>query len=182
MAVTDRGTAYDGFYALYDGTGNRDKWVPQRLLMKAVIPHELVVMYQNAQANENRLTMCKGLPLGRMPELPHECALLKRPLIECAEESLRQMALQGYELLGDITQVEVWGPYMIKTPASPMEFTPEADNPFIPTAEKKQAWNTKIWGVNEVVEQEYDQFLLKGTFIRSAKHGHVEEETGKIIV
>lgn len=182
MAVTDRGTAYDGFFALYDGTGNRDQYVAQRLRMKAVIPQELSDMYQNAQAGEKRPATVRGVPLGRMPELPHDCLLLKRPLVECASESVRQMALQGYELLGDETQIEVWGPYMNKTPDPYREFQPEADNPFIPKSLKRTAQTTRLWGSNEVIKQEYVVFLLVGNFVRSAKHGHVDEETGVILV
>lgn len=94
--MRDRGTALDGFAALYDGTGNSTAVVPETVQTKVTVDYELVKACQSAGDRPHR-----GDPLGTFPELwPFDG--LKRPLIEHAQEFVRQLKTHGFEPLTDV--------------------------------------------------------------------------------
>ena len=42
-------------------------------------------------------------------------ATVQREAVDAAKQWIRHMALQGYELMGNETEIEMWGPYRPKT-------------------------------------------------------------------
>ncbi len=176
----DKGTALDGFFAHLDAPGMRDVVVDQDITTNVSVEYELVKKWQIAQRNAGRDPKVKGVPLGLMPEL-YPFDLVKRPLVEQANEFVRQIALKGYSPTTDIYSFEVWGPYTEKVGAY-REFVPEADNQFIPVSEKKTAMATWLYGGDETRIDMGCVFRLKGLFTRKANLGYVEEKTGVLIV
>lgn len=173
--MRDRGSALDGFSALYDGTGNSGATVAQSITTKCVLEYEMVRKVQMAGDRPH-----KGTPLGRISQLwPTE--MLRRALKEHGEEFIRQVAKQGYIALGSVYELEVFGPYTEKVGDAP-DYTPEADNPFIPKHEKRVA--SKVWGYqgDEIDVSKGVAFLLRGRFARHARHGHIEEGSGLLLV
>lgn len=180
MAVTDRGSAYEGFAALYDGTGNRDVIVAQGISTRVTLEYELVRQWQDACRKAHRATTLRGTPLGRLPELwPFD--LLKRPLVEQAGEFVRQIAFQHYYPTKSIYEFEVWGPYAEKV-GEPHDWTPEEDNPFIPNHEKRVATTAWLYQGDESPIRLGCAFFIRGVFTREARHGHVDEAKGLIVV
>jgi hypothetical protein len=173
--MRERGSALDGFTALYDGTGNSSAVVEQRITTKCTLEYEMVRKVQMAGDRPH-----KGTPLGRISQLfPTE--MLRRALLEHANEFVRQIRMQGYEPLTSVYEFQVFGPYTEKV-GEPKDFSPEADNPFIPKHEQRTA--SKVWGYRE---DEFDvnkgvSFLIRGQFTRHARHGKVEEGTGLLLV
>ena len=175
MAVKDKGTSYEGFNALYDGSGNSGLTISERVTTKCVVDYELVRLCQ-----DKGMGVCKAKPLGKMLELwPYD--RLKRILIDHTRLFTEQIATQGYHALTGIYEFRVWGPYTEKV-GTPHDFVPEADNPFIPASERQTA--TTVWGY-QGDEMSFDKgcvFIIQGRFTRHAKYGHVEEETGVIVI
>lgn len=180
MAVKDRGSALDGFYALYDGTGNRDRVIAQPISCHVTLEYELVRKWQMAQRASQRSPTLRGQPLGLMPEL-YPFDMLKRPLLEEARLFVRAMALQHYEPLTDISAFEVWGPYTEKVGAV-RDWTPEADNQLIPDHAKKTAWSAWLHSEGESNIRLGCAFFIRAQFTRQGKYGHVDEERGVIVV
>jgi len=173
--MRDRGSALDGFSALYDGSGNSSAVISQRITTKCTLDYELVRKVQMAGDKPH-----KGGPLGRMSSLfPTE--MLKRALLAHANEFARQVRTAGYEPETSVYEFEVWGPYTEKVGAV-SDYVPEADNPFIPNSEKRKA--AKVWGYqgDELDVNKGVSFLIRGRFTRHARHGHIEESKGLILV
>ena len=171
----DKGSALDGFAALYDGTGNSAATILETVTTKCVLEYELVRLCQVKGDRPH-----KGTPLGRFPELwPFD--LLKRPLVEHAQEFVRQIAGQGFSPLTTVDQFQVWGPYTEKV-GEPHDWIPEEGNHLIPRHERKTA--TTAWGYrgDELNVEKGCAFLIQGKFTRAARHGHISEETGRILV
>lgn len=173
--MRNRGSALDGFSALYDGTGNSSAVISQRITTKCTLDYELVKKVQMAGDKPHR-----GDPLGRISAL-FPVDMLRRALVAHANEFVRQVKLAGYEAETSVYEFEVYGPYTEKVGAV-ADYQPEADNPFIPKHERRTA--AKVWGYQG---DEFDlhkgvSFLIRGRFTRHAKHGHVEEEKGLILV
>lgn len=168
-------TAIHAPYVLYDGTGNAEATVAEAVQTKCVLDYELVERVHNAGGRPY-----KGLPLGTLPELwPFD--MLKRPLVAHAEEFVRQIGLQGYRPVTNVEQFVVWGPYMEKV-GELREWVPEAGNHLIPKHAQRTA--QRVWGYRG---DEFDwhkgcAFLIQGEFTRHARHGHVDEQTGSILV
>ena len=171
MALKDRGSAFEGFAALYDGTGNSDATIVETVATKCVLDYELVQLVHNHGGKP-----FKSVPLGKLPELwPFD--LLKRPLLEHAEEFVRQIGVQGFQSLTNVHQFLVSGPFSEKV-GEMRSWTPEAGNHLIPhprTAER-------VWGYRG---DEFDwhkgcAFLITGQFTRHARHGHIDEQTGMV--
>jgi hypothetical protein len=173
----DRGSALEGFSALYDGTGNADAIVEQGCTLRVNVPHEQVLEYQEAGGG-----VCKGIPLGRMyePEFWRRHAL-KAELIEQATRFVENIKPQGYEPLTSIYAFEVWGPYTEKV-GKPQDWVPEADNDFIPASEKKVATTAWLYRGDEFNHEMGDVYLIRGRFTRKATLGKVDEERGLIVV
>ena len=173
MALKDRGSALQGFAALYDGTGNSSATIFETVATKCVLDYELVQTVQNHGGRP-----LKSEPLGKLPELwPFD--LLKRPLLEHAEEFVRQIGKQGFEPLTNVHQFLVSGPFSEKI-GEPRQWTPEAGNHLIPHPRQAE----RVWGYRG---DEFDwhkgcAFLISGVFSRNARHGFVDEQTGKVIV
>lgn len=175
MALKDKGSALDGFAALYDGTGNAESTVVQSITTKCVVDFELVQRCQDAGDRPH-----KGTPLGLFFELwPFD--MLKRILVEQADEFVRQIALQGFEIRGDVYSFRVWGPYTEKV-GEVKQWTPEAGNHTIPRHQQRQA--VQVFGCrgDEFSFERGCAFLIQGKFTRAAKHGHVGETDGRIYV
>lgn len=171
----DKGSAFDGFTALYDGSGNADETLGLSVQTKVVLDYELAQLCQEHGDRPHR-----GTPLGRMPELwPFD--MLKRPLVEHAQEFTRQVKTQGYQPLTDVYSFRVWGPYMEKV-AGLAEYEPEKGNHVIPKHLQRKA--QKVWGYrgDEFNWNKGVAFIIAGSFERAAKHGHVAEETGVIVL
>jgi hypothetical protein len=178
MAVKDRGTALEGFAALYDGTGNADAVVAQTITCRVTLEYELVRTWQDAMRAAHRSTALRGKPLGLLPDLwPFDA--LRRPLMEQASEFVRQLGLQHYEPTQHITSFEVWGPYSEKV-GTPRDWVPEADNPFI--QDKKVATTAWLYGGNESPIHLGCAFLIRSEFTRKAKYGHETDKEGIIVV
>ena len=78
MAVKDKGSALEGFFALYDGTGNSETTIRETVTTKCVLEFDQVQLVHNHGGKPYR-----GTPLGRLPDLwPFD--LLKTPLLEHA--------------------------------------------------------------------------------------------------
>lgn len=170
-----KGSALDGFFSHYDGTGNSDAVVIERVHTKLTLDDELVQVCHRHGDKPHR-----GTALGQLPELwPFD--MLKRPLIAQAETFVEQIGGQGYIPATSIYEFEIWGPYMEKV-SEPTQWVPEADNPLIPDWAKKKAH--KAWGYqgNELRFDKGCTFIIVGQFFRAAKHGHISEETGGILV
>jgi hypothetical protein len=171
--MTDKGSALDGFFAHYDGSGNASAVITEEVTCHTTVDYELVRKYQQHGGG-----ICRGRPLGRLPELwPFD--MLKRPLVQEAQRFVDQVKTQGFEPLTSIYEFEVWGPYTEKV-GDPQDWTPEADNPFVD--EPKTATTAWLYqdGVHNV--EKGCAYLIRGRFSRAAKYGHVEEETGIIII
>lgn len=180
MAVKDRGSALEGFSALYDGTGNADAYVSERIELKVNLGYELVQTWQTAMSATRRNPKLEGTPLGLLPEL-YPFDQLKRPLIDEANEFVRQLGTHGWRPLTSIYSFEVWGPYAEKVGVS-HDWIPEADNPFIPNHEKQVATTAWLYGGDELPIDKGCRFRVVGVFSRSARYGHIDEGRGIIVV
>ena len=170
-----KGSSRDGFTALYDSTGNSASTVQQDICCHAVVEYELVRKCQVAGMKPS-----KGTPLGKLPELwPFD--VIKRQLMAEAYRFVSQIATQGYIPESPVYSFRLWGPYTEKV-GTPRDWTPEADNPFIPVGEKRKV--TTAWGYqgDELNIEKGCAFLIQGSFLRKASLGRVEEETGVLIV
>ena len=180
MAVKDRGSALEGFNAVYDGTGNADAWVSSTIKCRVNVGYELVRTWQTAMRATRRNPKLQGKPLGLLPEL-YPFDQLKRPLVDEANEFVRQIGLQHWEPLTGIYAFKVWGPYAEKLGVS-HDWVPEADNPFIPEHEKQVATTAWLYGGNESPIVHGCAFFLVGEFVRAAQYGHIDEGRGLILV
>jgi len=173
MALKDKGSAFEGFAALYDGTGNSDLTVVETVGTKCVLDYELVQAVHNAGGRP-----FKSEPLGKLSELwPFDA--LKRPLLKHAEEFVRQIGTQGFQPLSNVHQFLVSGPFSEKV-GEMQQWTPEAGNHLIPHPRQAQT----VWGYRG---DEFDwhkgcAFLITGRFTRHARYGHVDEWTGMVFV
>ena len=180
MAVKDRGSALEGFFATYDGTGNAGEQVASTISCRVNVGYELVEKWQIAMRAARRNPKLEGKPLGLLPEL-YPFDMLKRPLVDEANEFVRQISTHHWLPTTSIYAFETWGPYMEKVGES-HDFVPEADNPFIPEHEKQVASTVWSYSGDEAPIDKGCVFFLKGVFTRSAKYGHVDEAKGLIIV
>ena len=180
MAVKDRGSALEGFNAVYDGTGNADAWVSSTIKCRVNVGYELVRTWQTAMRATRRNPKLQGKPLGLLPEL-YPFDQLKRPLVDEANEFVRQIGLHHWEPLTSIYAFKVWGPYAEKVGVS-HDWVPEADNPFIPEHEKQVATTAWLYGGNESPIVHGCAFFLVGEFVRAAQYGHIDEGRGLILV
>lgn len=180
MAVKDRGSALEGFSAIYDGTGNADATVSSTIKCRVNLGYELVKTWQTAMRSTRRSPKLQGKPLGLLPEL-YPFDQLKRPLIEQANEFVRQIGTHNWMPLMSIYEFKVWGPYAEKVGIS-HDWVPEADNPFIPEHEKRVASTAWLYGGGEVPIALGCAFFIEGVFMRSARHGHIDEGRGLIVV
>lgn len=175
MAVKDRGSALEGFAALYDGSGNADATVFERVQTKCTLDYELVRLCQEKGDKPH-----KGTPLGRFLELwPFD--MLKRALIDHANTFVSQIGMQGFVPLTSVYEFRVWGPFTEKVGAM-RPWVPEEGNHTIPRHLQRTA--QKVWGY-EGDEFNFDKgcaFIIAGDFTRKASLGHVNEETGVIVV
>ena len=172
-SARDKGSALEGFSALYDGTGNADLTILESITTRCTLEYELVELCQRHGGRVSR-----GKPIGLLPELwPHD--LMKRALIEHAEEFARQIKGQGFEPQSGVYAFKLWGPYTEKV-GQPREWVPEEGNPLISQPRKAQ----QVFGYrgNEFDWNKGATFLIQGNFTRAAKHGHVSEENGVIWV
>ena len=173
--MTDRGSALDGFAALYDGTGNRDSVVPISIQTKVVLEDDLVTLCHQRGERPYR-----NQPLGAISDLGPG-ALLKQPLLSHAREFARQVRSQGYEAAADPEEFLAWGPYMEKV--GPIQtWVPEADNHVIPDHLKRTAHRTWGYQGDEFNWQKGAAFIIVGSFQKAAVMGLVAEETGVIVV
>lgn len=171
----DKGSALDGFWALYDGTGNAESTVGMSVQTKIVLDYDLVQLCQDHGDKPHKAT-----PLGRFPELwPFD--MLKRPLVEHAEEFVRQIKTKGYEATTPVTEFKVWGPYMEKV-GDLKTFVPEEDNHVIPNWAKRTAHQAWLYQGDEFDWEKGCAFIIVGFFTRPANLGVLSEETGKVIV
>ena len=176
MAVLDRGTALQGFFAHYDGTGNSEATLAERITTKCVLDYELVQLVHNHGGRPLR-----GLPIGKLPELwPFD--LLKDPLLAQAREFVRQVKTHNWEAVENVYAFQVWGPYSEKVSDSPQEWTPEEGNPLIPKHQQRKALRVQGYQGNELDWRKGCAFLIRGLFTRAAKHGHMDEETGVLLI
>lgn len=171
----DRGSALDGFAALYDGTGNANTLVRETVQTKCVLDYELVrLCHQHGDRPH------KGDPLGTFPELwPFNA--LKRPLIEHAREFVRQIKTQGFEPLSDVYAFKVWGPFTEKV-GDIKTWTPEEGNHTIPKHEQRKAVRAFGYRGDEFDFNKGCAFVIQGEFVRNTKHGSIDELTGRIYV
>lgn len=168
----DKGTAREGFFAHYDGTGNSEATICESVTTKCVLEYDLVQLVQDHGGKP-----LNGPPLGRLPELwPFD--LLKDELLKHAEEFIRQIKTQGFNPLTSKYEFQVWGPYSEKVGAV-REWTPEAGNPFAEQREALQVWS---YQGDEFDWSKGCAFLIKGNFTRYAGLGQVDEETGVLLV
>ena len=164
-----KGSAYDGFAALFDATGNSNVVIKQGITTKAVVEYELVRLCQEFGDRPHR-----GDPLGLFPELwPFD--MLKRPLLEHAREFVRQIALTGVAVIGDVDEFKVWGPYTEKV-GDVREWTPEAGNHTIPKHQQRKAVRAFGYRGDEFNFDKGCAFLIQGQFTRSTKHGEISDE------
>lgn len=180
MVVKDRGTALEGFFAHYDGTGNASETIASEIKCRVTLEYELVKKWQIAMHKANRDPKLRGRPLGLLPEL-YPFDLLKRPLLEQANEFVRQIGTHHWSPIGGVYEFKVWGPFPEKVGQS-FDFKPEADNPFIPEHEKKVASTAWLYSGSELPIRFGCAFFIVGTFTREAKYGHVDEQRGLIVV
>lgn len=170
-----KGSALEGFTALYDGTGNSDATVSMRLTCHVTLDYELVKHLQMAGDKPHR-----GTPIGQMRELwPFDA--LKRRVTSEAERFISQVRSQGYIAAEPAESMVLWGPYTEKV-GQPEDWVPEAGNHTIPEHERKTA--TKAWGYrgDELSVDKGVAFLINGRFTRKASLGSVSEENGVLIV
>jgi hypothetical protein len=180
MAVKDRGTALEGFAALYDGTGNADAVVSQWVRCKVVLEYEMVRDWQTAMRAAGQSPTLRGKPLGLLPHV-YPLDAIKGPLMKEATEFAYQIGLQGFKSDKYITSFEVWGPYAEKV-GTPRDWVPEEDNPFIAKADKKTATTAWLYGGNESPIQHGCAFFIRSEFTRAARYGHEDEKEGLIVV
>lgn len=178
MALKDRGSALEGFAALYDGTGNADAVVAQTITCRVTLEYEMVRDWQDAMRAARRSPTLRGLPLGLLPSM-YPLDSIKGPLMEECTEFVRQIGLQHYEPTKYITQFEVWGPYSEKV-GTPRDWVPEADNPFV--QDKRVATTAWLYGGNESPIHLGCSFLVRSEFTRKAKYGHETDKEGVIVV
>ena len=173
--MRDRGTALDGFIALYDGTGNSETTLHESITTKVVVDYELVCLCQEHGDRPH-----KAAPLGKFSEL-YPFDMLKRPLVAHAEEFVRQIKGKGYEPVTSIYEFQVWGPYTEKVGALG-EWTPEEGNHTIPRQQRRKA--ARAWGYqgDELSFELGCAFLIQGHFTRHARYGHIDEQSGVILV
>lgn len=169
----DKGTALEGVNVLYDGTGNAGATVFEPVTTKCVLEYELVQLVHNHGGKP-----FNGEPLGKLPGLwPFD--LLKIPLLEHAEEFVRQISTQGFNPLTGVHQFLVWGPISEKV-GRLREWIPEAGNHLIPHPRKaEQVWSYRS---DELDWSKGCAFLIRGEFTRKATYGKVDEETGMLVV
>ena len=172
-----RGSAFEGFSSLFDGTGNAGATVPQTVQTKCVLDYDLVRLCQDYGDKPH-----KGDALGTLPELwPFD--MLKRPLKEHAQEFVRQIGSKGYQPLTNVEAFQIYGPYMEKIGSEPpVWYTPEEGNHLIPPHQRLKAVRVFGYRSDEFTWHKGAAFLIVGRFTRHARYGHVSEETGRIIV
>jgi len=171
----DKGTAFAGFAALYDGTGNSAATVAITVRCHITVDYELVKRVQMMGDRPHH-----GTPIGRLPELwPFD--MLKRKVVAEAERFVKQIATQGYEATQPVTTMQLWGPYTEKVGA-PHDWIPEAGNHLIPEHLRRKA--TTVWGYrgDELSPHKGCAFFILGHFTRAAVLGRVDEQTGVLIV
>ena len=175
MTERERGSAFEGFAALYDGTGNAVATVRETVATRCVLDYDLVQRVQNAGVKP-----LNGVALGRLAEL-YPFDLLKRPLLAHAREFVRQIATRNFVAVSNVEQFLVWGPYSDKV-GEPREWVPERGNHTIPRWAQRPA--ERVWGYrsNELDWERGCAFLIRGEFTRNARHGIVDEQSGRIIV
>jgi hypothetical protein len=176
MAVKDKGTALEGFFALYDGTGNSQTTIRETVTTKCLLEYEQVELVHNHGGKPLR-----GTPLGKLPEMwPFD--LLKRPLLEHTRKFIQQIATHGYHPLTGEYEFKAWGPFMEKIGDDLSEWTPEEGNHLIPKAHQRKAVKAWLYRGDEFQWSKGCAYLIRGEFTRYAGHGAVDEETGVIIV
>jgi len=171
----DRGSALEGFNVLYDGAGYGSMVVAEKVQTKCVLDYELV---RQCQLHGDKPH--KGDPLGKLPELwPFD--MLKRPLLEHARLFVSQIASQGFVPMTDVYAFKVWGPFTEKV-GEVRTWTPEEGNHTIPKHEQRQA--VRAWGYqgDEFDFEKGCAFIVQGEFTRNTKHGHIDEQTGRVYV
>ena len=168
--IKDRGSALDGFNALYDGTGNADAMVSESVTTKCVIDYELVRLCQSHGWRPS-----KGRSLGLLAELwPFD--MLKRPLIAHANEFVSQIGTQGFKPLSSVYSFKLWGPYTEKVSPTVRYWTPEEGNHLIPKHLQRKAVIVQGYRGDEFNFEKGCAFLIQGTFIKAAKDGHIGDE------
>ena len=172
----DKGSALEGFAALYDGTGNSETYAPCDITCHMTLEYELVRKCQIAGDRPH-----KGSPLGKLPEL-YPFDMLKRQVVAEAQRFVSQVLSQGYEALEPVYTMRLWGPYTEKV-GQPRDWVPEEGNHTIQPHDRAIA--TTAWGYQSEDELDVSKgvaFLLQGKFQRRASLGHIDEGTGVILV
>lgn len=176
--MKNKGSALQGFSALYDGTGNSVATVPVNLSCHITLEYELVRKCQMAGDRPHR-----GTPIGKMLSL-YPFDLLKRRLLQEAEVFRGHMVKQGYEPAQATTEFELWGPYMEKVDTQRLheEWIPEEGNHVIPAAYRAKA--QRAWGYrgDELRIDKGVAFFIRGAFLASGRNGVMDEQTGVLIV
>lgn len=170
--MTDSTSAWQGRNFHYDGTGNADAVVVQKVHTKVTVDYDLVRQCQLAGDKPH-----KGTPVGTLPEL-YPFDMLKRPLLGHVEEFVSQIGTKGYYPVGSIYSFEVWGPYTEKV-GEMRDWVPEAGNHLISNPRSA----SKVWGIrsDELDWSMGATFIIVGEFSRAAKHGQ-QNERGEILV
>ena len=171
----ERGSALEGFAALYDGTGNSAATVPITVQTKVTVDDDLVQLCHSFGERPFR-----DQPLGRISDV-YPFVMLKKPLLEHAREFSRQVRSQGYEARTPAEEFLAWGPYMEKV-GEVQEWIPEEGNHVIPAHLRRKA--VRAWGYrgDEFNWNKGASFIIVGSFQKAAALGRVSEETGVIIV
>ena len=176
FVVRDRGSALEGFAALYDGTGNSGATVFEVITTRCTVDYELVDLCQQCAGGVSH-----GEPLGKLLSLwPHD--MLKRALVSHAEEFVRQVAKHGFSALSGVYAFRLWGPYMEKLTPTLRTWTPEEGNHLIPNHLKRKAVSVQGYRGDEFNFNKGAAFLIQGSFTRLANLGHVSEENGVLWV
>jgi hypothetical protein len=164
---------------------NHDKtkfYVPKKLVCKFTPDPEMVLRCQDLG-----MKPYKGFPVGKvMFDQLREVAMSE------ATQFAGHMQTQGNILRGDITEMELWGPYRNK-PTGNRLVNIEEGNPLVPEGKwalsSKGAWSPEVKGPRVLDKEEvlYDRdwrhgvcFLIRGDFL--ATRGHQEETTGVVIL
>ena|SRR3990167_991312 len=154
---------------------------PVRLSCKFVVEDDL---RRACQALGNESTY-RGVPVGTISTM-HPWGALREIALREAQQFVRHMADQNYDLLGDVTELALWGPYMEKIDHSRShEFVIQDGSDWEQVVGKKplerhNAVSGFGYRENEVRFDLGAAYLLHGQFL--ARYGHLEEERGVLIV
>jgi hypothetical protein len=143
---------------------------PVFLTCQFPVEQELVLACQAGDEKTYR-----GVPVGTIRDL-WPWSELRKVALWHAQEFVRNMKNQDYELVGHATAMGLWGPYTQKVEWDKVDQQITSEENF----ETRSYPHAYLYRENEVRLDRGIIYLIRGQFL--AGHGHLSEEKGVLVV